>query len=198
MRKSRQVLFAAVLLLSGLTASAQGSSASSTAPPGTVSLADLIATVAKTSGKKFVLDPRVRAGVTLIGENPARVSYDELLTILDAYGFASVQTAGYVLILPDAAIRFQPLPFVADGKNAPDGEYVTAVIHVRSLRAAWLVPILRPLVTRAGDLSAMPCTDALLIVDRAANVRRLESIVKALDTGVPIKPPSCAMPVPAQ
>jgi general secretion pathway protein D len=197
MRTSRPVLFAAALLFS-LTATAQGSSASRTAPPGTVSLADLIATVARDSGKRFVLDPRVLAMVTLVGEKPSRISYDELLTILDAYGFAAVQTAGYVLVMPDAAIRYQPLPFVADGKHAPDGEYVTAVLHVRSLPAAWLVPILRPLVSRSGDLSAMPCADALLIVERAANVRRLESVVKALDTGVPIKPPSCAMPQPAQ
>ncbi len=196
MRTSRQVLFAAVFLLGSLAAGAQGSSAGSGAPPGAGSLADLIATVAKDSGKRFVLDPRVRAGVTLVGENPSRVSYEELLTILDAYGFAAVQTGGYVLVLPDAAIRYQPLPFVADAKNAPAGEYVTAVIHVRSLPAAWLVPILRPLVTRAGDLSAMPCAGALLIVDRAANVRRLESVVKALDTGVPIKPPSCVMRLP--
>lgn len=60
--------------------------------------------------------------VMLVGEKPSRVSYDELLTILDTYGFAAVQTAGYVLVVPDAGIRDQPLPFVADGKNAPDGE----------------------------------------------------------------------------
>jgi hypothetical protein len=52
--------------------------------------------VAKKTGKKFVLDPRVRAEVTLIGEGPFRVSYDELLTILDTYGFMATESGGYV------------------------------------------------------------------------------------------------------
>jgi general secretion pathway protein D len=172
MRTPRQVLLAAVLLLGAAAASAQGSAPAGAAHPGTVPLSSLIATVAQKTGRKFVLDPRVRASVTLIGENPSSVTYDQLLTILDTYGFAAVQT----------------------GRSA--SEYVTSVLRVRSIPAGWLVPILRPLVPRSGHLVAMPCSNSLLIVDRFANVRRLAAIVAALDTGAPIKPPSCIVPMP--
>jgi general secretion pathway protein D len=196
MRTSRCIPFAAVLLLSAFAANAQVSPTNSTAPPGTVPLSSLIASVAKHTGKKFVLDPRVRAIVTLIGEEPSSVTYDELLTILETYGFAAVKTGGYVLVVPDAYVRAEPLPLVADGVKMPDGEFVTAVFHVKSLPAGWLVPILRPMVPQFGHLAAMPCSNDLVIVERFANVRRIEAIAKAMDTGAPIKVPTCPYPVP--
>jgi general secretion pathway protein D len=196
MRTPRKALVTAVLLLGAVTANAQGAPMPGEPRPGTVPLASLIATVAKTTGKKFVLDPRVRAPVTLVGEDPANVTYDELLTILDTYGYMAVQTGGYVLVVPDGYARQEPLPFVTGNETRPDGEYVTAIIHVRSVPAGWLVPILRPLVPQSGHFVALPCANALVMVDRFANVRRMRSIVKALDTGAPIKPPRCIVPMP--
>jgi len=184
----------AALLLGALAAYAQLPQSSDAAPPGTVPLSTLIATVAQKTGKKFVLDPRVRAGVTLIGEEPASVTYDELLTILATYGYLAVQTGGYVLVVPDAYARMEPLPLLTDGEKLPDDEYVTAVLHVKSLFAGWFVPILRPLLPQQGHLAALPCTNDLVIVDRFANVRRIESIVEAMDTGAPLKPQGCPLP----
>ena len=185
----------ATVLLSALAAYAQVSQSSDSSPPGTVPLSSLIATVAQKTGKKFVLDPRVRAGVTLIGEEPSSVTYNELLTILATYGYIAVQTGGYVLVVPDADARIEPLPLLTDGEKLPDDEYVTAVFHVKSLFAGWFVPILRPLLPQQGHLAALLCTNDLVIVDRFANVRRIESVVKAMDTGAPIKLQACHRPV---
>lgn len=200
MKISRHVALGlgAALLLVVLAAHAQESQSSDAAPPGTVPLSTLIATVAKNTGRKFVLDPRVRAEVTLIGEEPSSVTYDELLTILDTYGYMAAQTGGYVLVVPDADARMEPAPLVTDGEKLPDDEYVTAVLHVKSLFAGWFVPILRPLLPQSGHLAALPCTNDLVIVDRFANVRRIESIVRAMDTGVPIKPQACPSPFTKQ
>lgn len=196
MKTSRPAAFGIVLLLGALAASAQASAAPAAAQSDTVPLTSLIAMVARNTGRKFVLDPRVEAKVTLIGEDPSSVTYDELLTILDAYGFAAVQTGGYVQVVPDADIRAEALPVVSPNEKLPDGEYVTAVLRVRSVPAAWLVPLLRPLVPRSGHLVALPCDNSLVIVDRFANVRRLETVVAALDTGAPIKQPRCIVPMP--
>lgn len=191
MKTSRQVFLGAVLLLSALAAKAQVPP-----PPGTVPLSSLIATVAKKTGWKFVLDPRVRAEVTLVGEEPSSVTYDELLTILSTYGFTAMELHGYVRVVPDAYAREEPSPFITDKEKLPDEEYVTMVLHVRSIPAAWFVPILRPLGPQTGHLVAMPCANDLMIVDGFANVRRIESIVKAMDTGEPIKPSKCSWPMP--
>jgi general secretion pathway protein D len=178
------------LLLGTFATYAQVSPSSSAAR--TVPLDTLIATVAKNTGRKFVLDPRVRAEVALVGADPSSVTYDQLLAILDTYGFAAIDTSGYVEVVPLPEVREAPLPLVSDHETRPDNQYVTAVIRVRSLPTAYLVPILRPMVPQWGHLVAMPCDNTLIIVDRFANVRLMESIVKAMDTGAPITLPKCA------
>lgn len=196
MKKSRQVFLGAALLLSGLAANAQVPSSSSAASPEAMPLSSLIATIAKNTGMKFILDPRVRAEVTLIGERPSNVTYDELLTILSAYGYVAVKSGGYVVVQPDAYTRMDQLPFVSGNEKLPDNQAVTAVIHVRSMPAAMLVPILRPLVPQWGHLAAELCSNNLIMVDRFASVRRMETIIKAMDTGATIKPPACPYPMP--
>lgn len=196
MKMLRKVLFAAALMLSAVAASARVSPAASAAPPGSVPLSSLITTVAQKTGKKFVLDPRVRTDVTLVGEDPSSVTYDELLTILHTYGFTAVETSGFVRVVPLATVRTEALPIVSENEQRPDDQDVTAVVHVKSVPAGWLVPILRPLVPQWGHFAALPCANSLIIVDSFANVRRLEAIIKALDTGAPIKPPSCVVPMP--
>lgn len=194
MRPSRPISLGAVLLLTALAANAQVSPSSGPTPPGTVPISSLVATVAKKTHRKFVLDPRVRAEVTLIGEEPADVTYDELLTILDTYGYAAVDTGGYIQVIPDAMVRWEPLPIVSGTEKRPADEYVTTVIRVKSISAAELIPILRPMVPRQGHLAAMPCSNDLIMVERFANVRRIEAVIKAMDTGAPIKTQSCSVP----
>jgi general secretion pathway protein D len=196
MKTPRLIFLGAVLLLTAPLANAQVAQSSEGVPSDTIPLSTLIATVAKKTGRKFVLDPRVRAGVALVGEEPSKVTYDELLAILNTYGFAAVETGGYVKVVPDAMVRSEPLPVVSGNENLPGDEYVTAVIHVRSVPAAWLVPILRPLVPQWGHFAAVACSNDLVKVERFASVRRMETLIKAMDRGQPIKLPSCSVPMP--
>jgi type II secretory pathway component GspD/PulD (secretin) len=57
--------------------------------------------------------------------------------------------------------------------------------------AASLVPILRPLLPQQAHLAAVTCSNALLMADTFANIRHIESIVAALDTGDSFKPDRC-------
>jgi general secretion pathway protein D len=196
MKTAPLISLGAALLLTTSVANAQLAQTGRAESAGGVPLPTLIATVAKNTGMRFVLDPRVQAEVTLVGEDPSLVTYDELLTILNTYGFVAVKTGGYVVVKPDADTRMEPLPFASGNEKLPDDEAVTAVIHVKSLPAGWLVPILRPLVPQWGHFAAMPCSNDLVIVERFASVRRMETIIKAMDTGAPIKPPSCIVPMP--
>jgi general secretion pathway protein D len=164
---------------------------SSASAEGGVPLAQLIATVAKKTGKKFVVDPRVRADVMLIGQSPSAVSYADLLTILQVHGFAAVESGGYVQVLPDASMRTLPVPLVNAKENRPDAESVSRVIPVHNMPAAHLVPILRPLLPQRAHLAANICSNSLIMVDSFANVRRIEAIVQALDVGQPYKVEHC-------
>jgi hypothetical protein len=72
-----------------------------------VDIEELLARVAKSTGKKFLVDPRIRARVLTVPliETP---TYAELLSILRIHGFAAFEIGGRVNIIPDANARFMP------------------------------------------------------------------------------------------
>ena len=183
----------ALALIASPCAGAQSESSSA----GGVSVDKMIAAVAKRTGKKFIVDPRVRADVTVIGQDTTSVDYATMLLILRVHGFSAVEQGGYVLVVPDANVRQMALPTAAGKDSYSDGEYVNKVIVVKNAPAAQLVPILRPLLQQAAHLTAFPCKNTLLMVDTYANVKRIEQIVRTLDTGEPYTPPSCEAEKPS-
>jgi general secretion pathway protein D len=183
-----------LLTAAGPAAAQTAASASESASDAGVPLAHLLALVSKKSGKKFIVDPRARADVVLLGQDPASVSYSDLLTILGVYGFAGVEGGGYVRIVPDANVRYLA-PLISGKETRPDAEWVAKVIPVHSVSAAQLVPILRPLIPQQGQLAALPCVNMLTIVDDVAGVKRIESLLQTLDVGPAFKPEPCTGPV---
>jgi general secretion pathway protein D len=162
-----------------------------------IAIVKVIDIVARKTGKKFILDPRVHAQVQIVGEDLNRLTYAELLTVLPLYGFTAVESGGYVLVVPQTNIRAMPLPLIAGKEAYPDSQYVSIVIPVTKLPAGSLVPILRPLLPPYAHLAAAICSNSLIMVDTYANVRRIQSLVKALDTGEPFTPAKCEVPKPA-
>lgn len=174
------------------TAHAQSASASTAGTP----LVQLIESVSKKSGKNFVLDPRVSGNAVLVGIDLAKVTYPELLTILQVNGYAAIESGGLVRVIPDTNARSAPSPLIDGNDKRPDAEIVTRVIRVKSLSAPQLVPIMRSLLPQNAHLAAVQCTNELLVVDTYANVRRIESIVASLDKGDPLPLPKCTLPTP--
>jgi general secretion pathway protein D len=149
-----------------------------------IDIEELLAQVSKSSGKKFLVDPRVRArvyGVPKI-DDP---TYPELLSILRLHGYMAIEIEGRVNIVPDANARFMPMRMLQrDDDSVADDEYVTRVIAVRN--APLLVPILRPLMPPSAHLAALPESEdgsqssKILLMDTYANVRRMTEIIDAL------------------
>jgi hypothetical protein len=50
---------------------------------------------------------------------------------------------------------------------------------------------LRPLLPQQAHLAAAICSNAILMVDTYANIKRIESVIAALDTGEPYKVDRC-------
>jgi len=175
------LLTACVIAALPVAAFAQdGSKAASTRPD--IEIGDLIARVAKSSGKQFVIDPRVRAQVPLAGLDPARVTYEQLLAILDIHELAVIEGGGVLAVVPDANARQLASPIYSDlGFKALDYELVTLVVQPKNMCAAYMVPVLRPLMPQAAHLAADLQTNTLIINDRAVNVRRIAGLVDQLD-----------------
>jgi type II secretory pathway component GspD/PulD (secretin) len=159
-----------------------------------VPLSRLIATVAKKTGKKFVVDSQVHGDAEIVGQDAANISYGDLLTILHVYGFTAVEYGGYVNVVPSAGVRNLPVPQVSGRETRPEAEFVSKVITVKNVPATHLVPLLRPIMPQVGHLVALPCVNKLLIVDTFANVQRIQAIIEALDVGEAYKPEKCEPP----
>lgn len=182
----KAIIAAATALLIANTAPAADEPDSSGIPIETI-----IGSVSHKINRKFLIDPRVQARVHLVGEDPTQVSYNELLTILQVHGFVAAENGGYVVVLPDANARQNAQPQLTKGQTYADAQIVNYTFQIHNVPAAFLVPILRPLLPQYAHLAAIPCSNTLLTVDRYANVKRLEAIIKTLDIGTPYTPEKC-------
>jgi general secretion pathway protein D len=191
--RTRTNIVAALALLAIVAAPTAGAQSESSATPrkSGVPVEELIAAVAKRTGKTFIIDPRVQGEAVLIGIDPAKIDYAELLSVLQVHGFAAVARGDVVRVIPDANVRQQPLAIVTGKESHPDAEFVTRTFALKNVPAAQLVPILRPLLPQVGHLVAFTCTNMLMIVDTYGNVRRIEKLVQALDVGGPYTLPRC-------
>ncbi len=139
--------------------------------------------VAAATGKTFIIDPRVRAQVTMLSSTPMspEAFYQTFLSILSVYNFIAIPDGNVVKILPDANARQSPSIDLPDHVSPTSDEIVTQVIDVKNVNAAQLVPILRPMIPQYGHLAAYPAGNILIISDRANNVNRMIRIIRRID-----------------
>jgi general secretion pathway protein D len=144
----------------------------------------LIETVAEYTGKNFVIDPRVKAKVTVVSSKPMTQDevYQVFLSILQVHGYSAVPVGNIIKIVPDVTGKQGPALVTNDSHPGIGDELVTQVIAVQNVPAAQMVPILRPLVPQQGHLAAYAASNVLVISDRAANILRLEKIIQRIDT----------------
>jgi len=149
-----------VIVMGGLIPFSQALAQAQTSETFTVNLnnADihsLIQTVTERTGKNFIVDPRVRASVTVISSEPVDADefYQMFLSILDIHGFAAVPAGSFIKIVP-ATVGVQSAVPVLKRQPVAGDELVTEVIHVRNVPAQQLVEALRPLLPATASFSA--------------------------------------------
>jgi len=142
----------------------------------------LIQTVSRQSGRNFVVDPRVKARVTVISSTPLNSDelYETFLSVLQVHGYAAVPSGDLTKIVPDVNAKQGPVPEYSEETSSSD-QLVTKVIKVENVPAAQLVPILRPLVPQQGHLAAYAATNTLIVTDRSSNIERLTTIINGID-----------------
>ncbi|MGH7108529.1 MAG: secretin N-terminal domain-containing protein, partial [Acetobacteraceae bacterium] len=147
-------------------------------------ITQIVQAVAAATGKSFILDPRVRAQVTMYSSAPmtAPAFYQAFLSILEVYGFIAVPSGNNIVkIVPDADTRYVPSNYLGSQVSATSDEIVTQVVAVKNVSAAELVPILRPMIPQQGHLAAYPPSNILIISDTASNVHRMMAIIDRID-----------------
>jgi general secretion pathway protein D len=146
-------------------------------------LGQIVEAVSQVTGKNFIIDPRVKAQVTMLSATPMtpEAFYEAFLAILQVHGFVAVPSGKVIKIIPDANARQVPANDLPDRVSATSDEIVTQVVMLKNVSAAQMVPILRPLIPQYGHLAAYPASNALIISDRANNVNRMLRILQRID-----------------
>ncbi len=139
--------------------------------------------LAETSGKRVVIDPRVRGTVTILARDPmtADEAFRVVIASLGVYGYAAIDQGDVLEIVPAANVRTGATRFLESlDENAADLP-VNEVIRLGFLPAEQMASTLKPMMPPQAGIVALPGQNALLITDVASGVKRISRIARELD-----------------
>ena len=139
-------------------------------------------TIAASTGRNVVVDPRVKGVLSLNTQRPVppAVAYSQFLTALRLQGFTVVSVDGLDKIVPEADAKLQSAA-VSIGAPLAGNQIVTQIFKLNFENANNLLPVLRPLISPNNTINVNPGNNALVITDYADNLRRIAQIVAAMD-----------------
>lgn len=153
-----------------------------------VDIHKLIETVSRHTGKNFVVDPRVKATVSVISSKPISSDklYELFLSVLDTHGYTAVSNEVITKIVPvqvgvQSAVPTVPAPEVQQ-ESITGNDLISELFKLKHIPAQQLLEILRPLIPASANISAEPNSNIIIITDSAANIARLNEIIRKLDT----------------
>jgi len=147
-----------------------------------IEIGALIKVMSELTRKNFILDERVVGKVTLM--TPTRISPEEAYQVfqsaLEIKGFTAIEDGKVVRIIPSAQARQSGLKVYQDNRFGGEG-YVTQLIRMAYVNPQEITRALTPLMSKDGSLIAYAPTNSLIITDSVSNIRKIESLVHAMD-----------------
>jgi len=133
--------------------------------------------------RQIAVDPRVKGNITVYSEQPQtiREAYASYLAALRGLGFAMVESAGLLKVVPEADAKLQAGTVVVGEATARADQVLTQIFSLRYENANNLVSVLRPLITANNTINVSPGSNTVIITDYADNLQRLGKIIAALD-----------------
>lgn len=146
-----------------------------------IEIADVADQISRLTGRTLILDPQVKGVVTVTSAQPLSADgvWELFQSVLRANGFAALRSGRAWRIVPAAnAVR--------DGgvrRSASGQEMTTRMIRLSNVPAAEAARIARPLIASFGSVEPLASPNAIVVTDYADNVRRIEGLVRSLDSG---------------
>ncbi len=141
------------------------------------------------AGFIIIADTEVSGKINAFSHQPLTKTeaVDLLNTILISKGFAAIRNGRTLTIVKkeDAKKRLIPVISGSDPEMIPaKDQIVTQILPIRYANAQQLVQNLTPLLDENATLSANESSNALILTDTQANIRRMAQIIAALDTSI--------------
>ena len=140
-----------------------------------------VSDISSLTGKTFVVDPRVKANVTVISRDDLSIeeAYEVFLSVLSVHGFTAVEQDNAVKIVP-ASMGRQSFTQVAK-PSSPEDALVSTIVRPKQTSANALIPLIRPLINSQGHIAVYTPSNSLILTDRSANIKRIKQLVEELD-----------------
>ena len=147
-------------------------------------LKDIIKAISKLTNKNFILDQKIQGRkVTIVSPQAVtkQEAYNAFLSALYMNDLALVSMGKFLKIV-DAKSALQSNIRVFVGDYAPASEEIVTLLYpLKHLNAEEIQRFLVDLVPRQGRVSYYPNTNTLVMTDAGLNLRRIISILKAID-----------------
>jgi general secretion pathway protein D len=133
--------------------------------------------------RQILVDPRVKGLITLYSEQamPVREAYLQYLAGLRGLGFAIVDNAGLLKVVPEADAKLQAGTVSVGAVNQRGDQVITQIFRLSYENPNSLVAVLRPLISPNNTINANPGNSTLVVTDYADNLARIAKIIAALD-----------------
>jgi len=150
-----------------------------------VELAEVIDSIAKLTNRNFIYDDRVRGRVTII--SPTEVSIDQAYAVFEAVlkvkGFTAIDGPGNVTkVVPIRDASVSSIDTIKDGRPSRNRDkFVTRLVPLQYIGAESITNTIKPLVSKDASMVAYEPTNTIILTDTESNIRRLLSILEAID-----------------
>jgi general secretion pathway protein D len=149
---------------------------------------DVAKFISEITGKNIILSDKARAGKLTIF-SPSSVTkaeaYRAFLAALEVNNLTVVESGKFLKIVPQRDAKEMPGGLYNDPARPPnDDQMVTAILRVKNGDAKEINNIVGQLKNKNGFNLVYAPTNAIIVSDVAANVRRLMRIIKLLDVPV--------------
>ncbi|WP_271067405.1 type II secretion system secretin GspD [Caulobacter sp. NIBR1757] len=132
--------------------------------------------VARSTGRTFIIDPRVKGTVSVASDGPLSKGelFEVFLATLRSNGFIAIPTG-------PSSYRIEPAENAARGPSAGRSGFVTEVFRLRTIDAAGAAEMIKPLVGPQGVVTANPRGNTVVVADYADNMRRIRGLIGQID-----------------
>jgi len=148
-------------------------------------LLEVIDQLAKLAKINYVLDPRVKGGVTLntYGETKGVDPLTMLQTILRINGYTMVQMGNIYRIVPLVELARMPIRPESLEKDIPEDERpMLNLVFLKYSSVEDISKVLEPFLGQDGKVWTYPNANLLLVLDSRRNIRRLMELVAMFDS----------------
>lgn len=151
-----------------------------------VEIRTVLKTIGEITGINFIPHQNVSGKVTVMSPTPIRLGdmYTFLQSILDVYGYATIEGENAVKIIPktDATKHSTQVRLGTDPAYIPRNDaIVTQIMPLRYAGAAEVSEVVRPYLATGAQMTTYPRTNSIMITDTSANIYHMAQIIQQLD-----------------